>query len=843
MIKRIITALSLLAVASATFAQSQRSETSLKEWEFRKGHDIEAKEGWEAVSVPHDWAIYGPFDKANDLQTVAVVQNGEDVATEKTGRTGGLPYMGKGAYRRTLDIKADELDGRRHILMFDGAMSEAQVFVNGGKVCFWPYGYNSFHCDVTGQLKEGSNDIVVLLENREQSSRWYPGAGLYRKVRHITLPKVHVPVWGTYVTTPHIGKDNATVSVRTRIEGIEKGSAITLKTRIVDAEGHAVACVTDTRLLHFGEIEQTLTVKDPALWSPENPVMYFVETEVYTRGSVDTDWDMDRPEISIADGTIPCDKVSTRFAFRTIEIIPDKGFFLNGEARKFRGVCLHHDLGPLGAAINKAALRRQLTMLKDMGCDAIRTSHNMPAEELIELCDEMGFMVMLENFDEWDIAKCENGYHRFFNEDSGNGIIWAERDMINMLHHFRNNPSVVMWSIGNEVPSQWKPEGLVVAKWLQDICHREDPTRPVTCGMDQYNAVTVNGFAEQLDVVGFNYKVDRYIPAYKLLPQRIILGSETASTVSSRGVYHFPAKMGSAIMHDDHQSSSYDTEFCWWSNIPDNDFAADEDYPWCIGQFVWTGFDYLGEPSPYDTDAWPNHSSVFGIIDLASIPKDRYYLYRSVWNKTDETLHVLPHWNWAGREGEVTPVFVYTSYPSAELFVNGVSQGVRAKKAADGIVPCLGEKAMERFRLMWKDVIYQPGEIKVVAYDADGKAVAEKVIRTAGKASAIRLTPDREVLKADGEDLCYVNVSLVDKDGNPVPVDSRLVKVKVSGAGSFKAVANGDPTCLEPFQQPQMHLFNGQLTVLVQAATQPGDITVEVTGKGVKKAILKIKTE
>ena len=560
--------------AASAFAQAGRSETILKEWEFRKGHDIEAKEGWEAVSVPHDWAIYGPFDKANDLQTVAVVQNGEDVATEKTGRTGGLPYMGKGAYRRTLDIKADELDGRRHILMFDGAMSEAQVFVNGEKVCFWPYGYNSFHCDVTAQLKEGSNDIAVLLENREQSSRWYPGAGLYRKVRHITQPQVHVPVWGTYVTTPHIEKDHAVVSVRTKIEGVEKGSAVTLKTRILDPDGHAVAGVTDTRLLHFGEIEQTLTVENPTLWSPESPVMYFVETEVYTGGSVNTDWNMDRPEISIADGTVPCDKVSTRFGFRTIEIIPDKGFFLNGEPRKFRGVCLHHDLGPLGAAINKAAVRRQLTMLKDMGCDAIRTSHNMPAEELIELCDEMGFMVMLENFDEWDIAKCQNGYHRFFNEDSGNGMIWAERDMINMLHHFRNNPSVVMWSIGNEVPSQWKPEGLVVAKWLQDICHREDPTRPVTCGMDQYNAVTVNGFAEQLDVVGFNYKVDRYIPAYKLLPQRIILGSETASTVSSRGVYHFPAKLGAAIMHDDNQSSSYDTEYCWWSNIPDNDFAA-----------------------------------------------------------------------------------------------------------------------------------------------------------------------------------------------------------------------------------------------------------------------------
>ena len=414
--------------------------------------------------------------------------------------------------------------------------------------------------------------------------------------------------------------------------------------------------------------------------------------------------------------------------------------------------------------------------------------------------------------------------------------------MINMLRHFRNNASVVMWSIGNEVPSQWAEGGLEVAAWLQDICHRLDPTRPVTCGMDQYNAVVENGFAAQLDVVGFNYKVDRYIPAYNLLPQRIILGSETASTVSSRGVYHFPVTLGNDILNEDHQSSSYDTEYCFWSNIPDNDFAADEDYDWCIGQFVWTGFDYLGEPSPYDTDAWPNHSSVFGIIDLASIPKDRYYLYRSVWNRDDETLHVLPHWNWEGREGEVTPVFVYTSYPSAELFVNGVSQEIRTKNTSDGNTPCLGRAAMERYRLMWDEVTYQPGDIKVVAYDAEGNAVAEKVVRTAGKAAAIKLTPDRTELSADGEDLCYVNVSLIDKDGNPVPCDNRLVKVKVSGAGSFKAIANGDPTCLEPFQQPQMHLFSGQLTVLVQSCTEAGDIIVEVSGKGVKKSGITIRT-
>ena len=839
----LLAAIAAAFMAIGTSAQNLRSEKILTDWEFRQGHDYWAVKGWTAVKVPHDWAIYGPFDRSHDLQSVAVTQNGEKVATVKTGRTGGLPYVGQGTYRHRLEVAPGTLDGRRHILFFDGAMSEAKVSVMGQQVCFWPYGYNSFWCDVTDYLKEGKNEVTVMLENRPESSRWYPGAGLFRKVRHITVPRIHIPVWGTYITTPHVAEDYASVTVRTRVEGMEDGSAVTVRTVIKDADGAVVAQRKDTRKLRNGEVEHQLNVNGPRLWSPESPELYYADTEIYAGASIDTDWSGARPVTTVKDGEILLDRVRTRFGIRSIEIRPEKGFYLNGKMRKFQGVCMHHDLGPIGAAVNKSALRRQLTILKDMGCDAIRTSHNMPAEELIELCDEMGFMVMLENFDEWDAAKCRNGYHRFFDKDSGDGMKWAEKDMINMLRHFRNNASVVMWSIGNEVPSQWKPEGLKVAAWLQDICHREDPTRPVTCGMDQYNSVVLNGFAELLDIVGFNYKVDRYIPAYQILPQRIILGSETASTVSSRGVYHFPVKLGAAIMHEDHQSSSYDTEFCWWSNIPDNDFAADEDYPWCIGQFVWTGFDYLGEPSPYDTDAWPNHSSVFGIVDLASIPKDRYYLYRSQWNKTDNTLHVLPHWNWEGREGEVTPVFVYTSYPSAELFVNGISQGIRTFAEPDGNVPCLGEDAMKRFRLMWNDVVYQKGEIRVVAYDADGKAVAEKTARTAGKAAAIRLTPDRTVLKADGEDLCYLNVSLVDKDGNPVPADSRLVNVKVSGAGSFRAIANGDPTCLEPFQKPQMHLFSGQLTVIIQSAAEPGEITVEVSGKGVRKEVLKIKTE
>ena len=375
--KRLLTTALTLIIAVTASAQGQRSETILKEWDFRKGHDVEATADWQSVKVPHDWAIYGPFDKENDLQTVAVVQNGESVATEKTGRTGGLPYMGKGSYRRNLEISKDELDGRRHILLFDGAMSEAQIFVNDEKVCFWPYGYNSFHCDVTDQLKPGTNEVVVLLENRTQSSRWYPGAGLYRKVRHITLPQIHIPIWGTYITTPYIGSNYATVRIKTKVNGLEKGTSVTLRTRILDAQGNVVACETDTRPIHTGEIEQNITVVAPELWSPETPNLYYAETEVYTGGTITTDWNMDRPEITVTHGSQLQDKVSTRFGFRTIEVRPDKGFFLNGEARKFRGVCQHHDLGPLGAAVNKAALRRQLTILKDMGCDAIRTSHNL----------------------------------------------------------------------------------------------------------------------------------------------------------------------------------------------------------------------------------------------------------------------------------------------------------------------------------------------------------------------------------------------------------------------------------------------------------------------------------
>lgn len=805
---------SFLAVTIQLIAQRTTFQIE-KNWKFINSDVPEAKSSdfndskWQTVTVPHDWAIFGPFDRELDLQNVAITQNGEKIPTVKTGRSGGLPYIGVGWYRNTINVGNLNKKQQRVTLLFDGAMSEARVYVNGTEVCFWPYGYNAFHCDITDALHENGKDnqIAVRLENRPESSRWYPGAGIYRNVHVIITDNVHVPVWGTYITTPFVSDEYASVNLQTKIVSAEK--EIRVVTDIYDPEGQIVATKDNTQRMYYDRpFEQNFIVDNPHLWSPENPYLYNAVSKIYVNGK-------------------QTDEYTTIFGIRDIKFIADKGFFLNGKHRKFQGVCNHHDLGPLGTAVNEAALRRQLTLLKEMGCDAIRTSHNMPAPELVKLCDEMGFMMIVENFDEWDTAKCKNGYHRFFDE-------WAEKDMINMLHNFRNNPCVVMWSIGNEVPSQCQREGYKVAKFLQDICHREDPTRPVTCGMDRVSCVLENGFAAMIDIPGLNYRTSRYEEAYNLLPQNYILGSETASTVSSRGIYKFPVEEKADALYEDHQSSSYDLEHCFWSNIPDEDFALADDYDWTLGQFVWTGFDYLGEPSPYDTDAWPNHSSMFGIIDLASIPKDRYYLYKSVWNKNESTLHVLPHWTWDGREGEITPVFVYTNYPSAELFVNGKSQGRRSKN---------NNSLLERYRLMWPDVIYEPGGIKVVAYDANGKTAEEKQLKTAGKPYKIELIPDRKILKADGKDLSYVNVRVVDKDGNLCPHDGSLISFRVKGAGKYRASANGDPTCLDLFHLPQMHVFGGQLTAIVQAGENIGEIIVEANAKGLKSGKVVLESQ
>ncbi|MEF2793051.1 MAG: glycoside hydrolase family 2 TIM barrel-domain containing protein [Alistipes dispar] len=807
--KRILflcTAMALSGVA-ACHAASPRSVVTLNEgWEFSRG-EATADSQWQMVRIPHDWAIYGPFSRDNDLQEVAVEQNGEQVATVKTGRTGGLPFLGKGCYRRTISIP-DTTD-RSHVLLFDGAMSNARVRVNGREVAYWPYGYNSFVVDITPVAVPGENRIEVSLENFEKASRWYPGAGLYRNVHLISTNKVHIPVWGTRITTPTVLDDYASVALEIEVEGLAKHQGVDLVSDLLDAAGNTVASARNRYVYRGQRFTQHFLVNEPQLWSPESPTLYTARTRIERDGEV-------------------LDEYETRFGIRTLEYVPEKGFFLNGRPTKFKGVCNHHDLGPLGAAVNRSAIRYQIELLKEMGANAIRTAHNMPAPELVELCDEMGMMLMVEPFDDWGFRpKSPNGYGRFFAE-------WAERDMTNMIRAYRNSPSVVMWSIGNEVPSQWGPDGMDELVMLRDLVHHLDPTRPVTCGMDQIGAVLDNGFAAALDIPGFNYKPQYYDEAYERLPQRLILGSETASTVSSRGVYHFPVTFAehNVVLHPDHQSSSYDNESCSWSNTPDLDFARDDDHEWVLGQFVWTGFDYLGEPSPYDTDAWPSHSSLFGIIDLAWLPKDRYWLYRSQWNDRVQTLHVLPHWTWPGREGETTPVFVYTSYPKAELFVNGESQGVREKTSSGDPV--------QRYRLMWNDVKYQPGEIRVVAYDTENRPVEERVVRTAGKAYRLVVTPNRQRLAATGDDLLYVTVEVEDRNGNRVPADTRTVSFRVEGAGTFEATANGDPTCTMSFQEPRMKLFSGAATAIVRSSRTPGTVRLTVSAPGVKSASLEI---
>lgn len=781
---------------------AERTVTTIKEgWEFTKGRP-EASTSWQKVRVPHDWAIYGPFDRANDLQPVAVEQNGETEKTEKTGRTGGLPFIGKGTYRTTFEVP--DTTGKNITLAFDGAMSNAHVIVNGNEVMFWPYGYNSFYVDVTDAVKTGKNEMVVELENFERASRWYPGAGLYRNVHLITTDKIHIPVWGTFVTTPQLTPDYASVQLSMDIAGASNRQNINVSTTILDPQGKEVAKSDGIYCARGQEYTQSFIVEKPDLWSPDTPVLYTARTILSVNGK-------------------EVDTYDTRFGIRSIEFVPEKGFFLNGELTKFKGVCNHHDLGPLGTAVNRSALRHQIELLKDMGVNAIRTAHNMPAPELVELCDELGIMLMIEPFDDWGFRpKSPNGYGAVFNE-------WADKDVSNMVRHYRNSPSVVMWSIGNEVPSQWGEPGMGELMRLRGTIRSLDTTRPITCGMDQVGegAVIDNGFAAALDIPGFNYKPQFYDKFYEKLPQKIILGSETASTVSSRGQYFFPVRFKdhNVELHPGNQSNSYDNESCSWSNVPDLDFARDDDNPWVIGQFVWTGFDYLGEPSPYDTDAWPSHSSVFGIIDLASLPKDRYYLYRSKWNDKSPTLHVLPHWNWEGREGEVTPVFVYTSYPKAELFINGKSQGTREKN--DSTV-------YNRYRLMWNETRYQPGELKVVAYDDNNKVVGAKIIRTAGKPHHLVATVNKDSLAATGNDLAYITIQVADKDGNIVPTDKRRVKFTVRGAGSFEATANGDPTSLLPFQNPEMDLFSGAATAIVRSSDVHGNLVFTASAKGVK---------
>ena len=789
--------LTLALATSALTASAQRNTINLKTWQFSRD-----SVNYKPVSIPHDWAINGPFDKKWDLQFVAIEQNGETEKTEKSGRSGALPWIGRGFYKTTVDLKKLP---KTAVLEFDGAMADPHVYINGRLAGHWAYGYNAFRVDAAPYLKKGKNEISVSLNNREESSRWYPGGGLYRPVQLVTnADAATINPWGCYFRTESIGDGKAEVSICTNINNVDK--TLSIENQLVDAAGKVVAQFKYGDFDAQGNVVKKLTVDNAQLWSPETPYLYKLVTRLYRNNRL-------------------IDQTQQKVGIRTVRVAQYDGFQLNGVSRKIKGVCLHHDLGPLGAAVNKAALIRQIRTMKDMGCDAIRTAHNMPSTWQMEVCDSMGMMVMAESFDMWIYPKCKNGYALNFKD-------WADKDIENLVLNHRNHPSIVMWSIGNEIPEQWSEEGRNISKHLQDLCHKFDPTRPVTQGMDRAEDALKSGFAQVMDVPGFNYRVHKYDNNIKQLPKGFLLGSETASTVSSRGVYKFPVEASDSKTYTDGQCSSYDVEYCPWSNLPDDDWRMQDDRDYTIGEFVWTGYDYLGEPSPYD-EYWPSRSSYFGICDLAGLPKDRYYLYRSHWRKDDATLHVLPHWTFPGREGETTPVYCYTSWPSAELFVNGKSQGRIVKNP---------NTRLDRYRLRWNNVKYEPGEIKVVAYDYDGTAKGEKKIRTAGAPARIVLKADRNSISSKGEDLSFVTVSVVDKNGTPCPTATNNMKFNVSGAGKFRAACNGDATSLVAFNSTEMPLFSGELVVVVEGLRH-GTAMLSVSADGLPTATLPIEVE
>jgi len=710
---------------------------------------------------------------------------------------------------KIIPVKAEDAN-KRIFIEFDGAMSLAKVYLNGNYIGEWPYGYSSFAFELTGFIQPGKNNVLaVRLENKPESSRWYSGAGIYRNVRLVKTAPVHVAHWGTFITTPVVNARTAEVNIKTKVQGVPKaGSNVKLITEIFTRDGVKVSSASSTlKMVESMDFNQTVKIRNPLLWSTETPNLYTAVSKV------------------LVDNVMQ-DEYRTTFGCRTIRFDKDKGFFLNEKPVKIQGVCLHHDLGSLGAAVNRRATERQVQIMKEMGANAIRTAHNPPSKELVEICDSMGILLQIEAFDEWKNGKNQNGYHLYFDE-------WAEKDLQNMIRRDRNHPSVIMWSIGNEIREQGMPEvGKQIAQKLADITRREDPTRPITAGFNNHNAAIQNGLADVLDLVGFNYKPQDYKKKKNEFPHYVIYGCETASTVSSRGEYKFPVKEIRGVWHQDYQVSSYDMEYPYWASTPDTEFVAQDDNEFIFGEFVWTGFDYLGEPTPYN-EGTPAKSSYFGIVDLAGLKKDRFYLYQSKWS-SEPMLHVLPHWNWPDRLNQKVPVYCYTNYPKAELFVNGKSMGVKSKDKSNKYT---------RYRLMWNDVVYQPGEIKVVAYNDKNEAVAEKVIKTAGEPHSVRITPDRTTIKADGKDLSFVTIEIVDKDGNLCPRANNLLFFEVSGAGVLHSVNNGNPIDQTSFASNYMSAFNGKIVAVVESTKEAGKMKLKVTGGKLVSQTFEIHTK
>jgi len=788
-------------------------------WLFEKSNDSLASKidyddsGWRQLSLPHDWAIEGPF------------------APEYNPRTGGLPVFGNAWYRKHFSIDGSK-KGSIITLEFDGVMSNSTIYVNGLKVYSRPYGYSSFEIDITPYVNFDKDNIIAVSINPETlSARWYPGAGIYRNVWMEVKNPVHIKHWGSYITTPVITENKAEVSIETKINNTEKlNGSYQIVTTIFDADNAEITSGTYEFDFDGDEqtIIQTLEIANPKLWDFETPYLYKAVSTIY------------KNQVAI-------DNYNTNFGIRTIEFNRE-GFFLNGRKEKLKGVCLHHDLGPLGAAVNYRATQRQLEIMKEMGINAIRTSHNPASPEQLELCDKMGILVQEEAFDCWKLPKVENGYNKYWNE-------WHEQDLRDMIKRDRNHPSVIMWSIGNEVREQNQADGYIIARELTKISHEEDPTRPVTAGFNNFDQAIKNGLADEIDLVGANYKPTQYASAFNNHKNWIVYGSETASTVSSRGVYHLPLE--NYDKHESLQVNSYDFNAPNWAYPPDVEFHFQDSLPQILGEFIWTGFDYLGEPTPYggkdnlthgnwDVD-WPSRSSYFGAVDLCGFPKDRFYLYQSQWT-TEPMVHMLPHWNWEGAGIKEIPVYCYTNCDEVELFLNGKSQGKKKRGLDKTRIPvwfwAWGNRPKyfdSPYRLNW-NVAYEPGEIEVIAYN-NGIEVKRNSIKTAGTPNKIELIPDREIINADGKDLSFITVKIEDENSNFCPLADNKIEFKVTGPATIAAVGNGNAASTEPFQANYRKAFNGMCLLIVKSKKgETGDVLIEAFSNGLKSKSITIKT-
>ena len=777
---------------------------------------------WRHLNLPHDWAIEGPFN------------------IDYNGSTGKLPYWGIRWYRKTLELSQDDA-GKQIYLDIDGAMSYASVWCNGQYVGGWPYGYASFRLDLTPYIKAGQKNVLAIrLDNPDDTSRWYPGSGIYRNVWLVKTSPVHVEQWGTFVRNQQVDSEIAVMEMGVNIENhAGKDVQVKLQTSVYlqGKDGRPVGEEVTQSMTKDIAIKKDswsgarfqFKVDKPKLWDIDTPNCYVAVSRVF----------MDGKEM---------DSYETPFGIRTIEFTHDQGFMLNGQKVAIKGVCMHHDLGALGAAFNEVAAERQLRIMKEMGANAIRTSHNPPAPELVALCDRMGLMMQLELADTWQKGKRKNDYNLLFDD-------WSEADMRSLVRHYRNHPSVIMWSIGNEMPDQTTDQGVIIARNLTAYCHDEDPTRPTSLGCNKRDAV-FRDIVNQVDIFGLNYFHKTYPVFKEQNPTRRYHASETSSATSSRGEYFFPVTTDVNDSRSGFQLSSYDMTTIGWGCAPEVQFKMNEEYPFMSGEFVWTGFDYLGEPTPYNKDLTnllnfsdpnelekarkeleelgkiktPSRSSYFGIVDLCGFPKDRYYNYKSYWRPDVPTVHILPHWNWEERIGEITPVHIYTSGDAVELFLNGKSLGRR-------------EKVHSYDRLTWDDVRYEPGSLRAIAYK-NGQKWAEELVETTGKPAALQVTAEKTELKNDGTDLSFIRVAVVDSQGRVVPRSKNHLKFSVTGPAEIIATDNGDATSLLPFQLSERDAYNGLALVILRSQyMKQGKVVLTVESKGLPKQKIALKVE